>query len=93
MEIKDDLPQYGLRMLYDTSRNNYCVVLCPRLENWILHAQDADKKVGKYGLPNDAVKLHEIINVNLDKFGNLIEDLTGCKRLKALSRLLKKSGL
>jgi len=80
-------------MLYDTSRNNYCVVLCPRLENWIQHAQDADKKVGEYGLPNYSVKLHETINVNLDKFENLVEDLTGCKRLKALSRLLKKGGL
>ena len=91
MEIVDNLLQHELKVLYDTSRGNYLVVLRPRLEEWILKAaQEASTDVRKYGLPDDAGKLHQEINANLDKFERLIENLKDSGRLKTLKKLLEK---
>jgi len=88
--VESDLSQYDLKLLHGTN-NNYLVILCPRLEAWILKsAKEASVDVSKYDLPNDEGKLHGLINISLEKFENLLEDLKGSSgRLKALKRLLE----
>ena len=87
---KDDSPQHHSRVLYDASNNNHLVLLCPRLEEWVLAAaREADQDVRRYRLPDNAAALHREINLRLDNFQRLLDDLKGSNRLKTLSRLLQ----
>jgi len=71
--------------MHQKSRNNTLIILCPRLEEWILEAaREANVDLQKYNLPNDPAKLHQQINIQIDKFQRLIE------RLKTKSNRLKK---
>jgi hypothetical protein len=90
MEVASDLSKYELKLLHDKRKNNYIVVLCPRLEEWIVktaHIMNID--MIKCGLPDDADSLHQEINANLQKFIQLIEPLKKGERLKTLKTLLK----
>ncbi|MBI3586801.1 MAG: hypothetical protein HY088_06695 [Ignavibacteriales bacterium] len=64
------------RILKNNKNESYLIVLRPRLEEWILRAGLlASVNIDEFGLPNDARKLHEIINVNLSKFRVLLDTL------------------
>ncbi len=90
MKVITDLPRYELRVLHDQPKDNYLIVLCPRLEDWVLKtAQEANIDVEIYGLPHDAEKLRRVINSNLDKFERLVRDLKDCSKMKTLTNLLK----
>lgn len=87
----EDLSSHQMKILHDSSRDNSVVVLCPRLEDWILKtAQEASVDVRNYGLPNDDVRLHEEINGNLERFEKLLGDLRGCNKVKKLKNSLIK---
>jgi len=90
--LENNLPQHDLKLLHDDTNNNYLIVLCPRLEEWVLKAAQEDSKdVTRYNLPNNGIKLHQQININLDRFEDLLEDLKGSSsRLKTLKRLLER---
>jgi len=90
MTPRGDQPQQGLKVLEHKSSGNSLVLLCPTLEEWILGAaKEAEMDVvRKYGLPDDPVRLHRVINLDLDKFEKLVENLRDSRRLKTLSRLL-----
>ena len=89
--LSDDLPEHGLKVYRDGSRGNTIVVLCPKLEDWVL---DAAKAVGldvrQLGLQNRPTSLHREINANLAKFERVLEalDATSSQRLDTLRRLL-----
>jgi hypothetical protein len=52
------------------------VVIKPRLEDWILlQAASCRLDVRDYYLPNNSKKLHEVINSNLPRFSDLIEEM------------------
>jgi hypothetical protein len=71
-----DIQEHNIIILQDNSRNNFVVLLLPKLEDWIIRAarlSDLDMK--SYGLPNTANELHREINHKLDKFGLLLTDL------------------
>lgn len=89
--LENDLSEHEIKVLRDDN-NNYLIILCPRLEEWILGAaREAGKDVRKYNLPNNAAKLHREINITLDKFVKLLEDLKdSSRRLKILKSLLEK---
>ena len=84
---KQNLTSFGLKVLHQTSKNNTLIVLCPRLEEWILEAaREANVDPQKYNLPNDSVKLHQQINIQIDKFQRLVEKLkTKSNRFKKLA--------
>jgi hypothetical protein len=83
-----DLSKHEMKILHD-NKGNCLVVLRPRLEEWILRAaKEANVELRKYNLSSDAGKLHEEININIDRFKKLIEDLKDCNRLKILKRLI-----
>lgn len=84
--------EHDIKLLYDEKAQNQLIVLCPKLEDWILKAaKEAKVNVEDIGLPDDAYSLHEIININLGKFILLIEDIKKkrSKMLQSLETLLK----
>lgn len=89
-KLVEDLTELGIRILRHSS--NQIIVLSPRLEEWILGAaKEANVDCRKYGLPVDGKKLHQEINLKLDKFENLLEDLkSSSNRLKALRQILQE---
>ncbi|MFQ5875762.1 MAG: hypothetical protein ACE5JL_18445 [Dehalococcoidia bacterium] len=85
LRLDNDLPEHDLKVLYDSSKHNYLIVLCPRLEEWVLKvAWEAGIDVRKYDLPDHAVRLHREINIRLDKFERLLQDLKDSDKVKAL---------
>ncbi|MBS7268589.1 MAG: hypothetical protein KIH10_07140 [Candidatus Freyarchaeota archaeon] len=86
------LSEHGLKILHD-KRYNRLVVLCPRLEEWLLEAvKQANVQMGSYGLPNEGMALHERININLNKLERLIHDLKDCDRIKNLKKISPNIG-
>lgn len=90
VRVENDLPEHDLRLLHDGSKDNYLVILCPRLPEWVLRtAKEAGINMKKYDLPDDGTQLHREINASLDKFESLLKELRDSSRLKALKRLLE----
>lgn len=87
----DSSEEHALKLLYYADKNNYLVVLSPRLEDWILRAtKESNVDLKAYGLPDDAVRLHAEINLQINKFERLIRDLMRKSiRLKHLAKILR----
>ncbi len=87
---KQNLTAYNIKILHQTSRSNTPIILRPRLEDWILKAaQEANINLKIYKLPEDPTRLHEQINIQIDKFQKLLEDIKNkSKRLKELKKHL-----
>ncbi len=83
--------QSEIALFYDKESNNRIIALCPRLEEWILKAaKEAGVNLDKYGLPNKAIPLHEVINSRVDHFKKLVEDIkTKSQRMKTLAGFLR----
>lgn len=91
MQVARDLPERGLRLLEDAGRGNLAVILCPKLEDWVLRtAQDAgiDLRNPRYNLPNTSTRLHREITFDRRKFERLVDDLAETPRLRCLYGLL-----
>jgi hypothetical protein len=83
-----------IKLLSDENAQNYLIMLCPTLEEWILKAvKELGVNIVNFGLPDDAGKLHKIINIKLGSFENLIEDIKKRKSgmLKTLEGFIIKS--
>ena len=92
MQVHQEFSNRGLRVLLDASRGNRVVVLCPKLEDWIIHgAGEADVSLAgpRYNLPNTANALHRVINIDPRKLERLVEDLAGTPKFTALRELLQ----
>jgi len=90
---KHDLTNFNFKILHQTSKNNTLIVLRPRLEEWILEAaHEANIDLKKYDLPDDPVKLHECINIQIDKFQKLVEELSRGNRFRELKIHLTRDG-
>jgi len=64
---------HDIKVAYDNRRNNYLIVLCPRLEEWFHKtARIIRINLRQYRLPDNPVKLHAVINENLDKFESFL---------------------
>lgn len=87
----DFLEREALRILHHNRRNNRLIVLCPRLEEWIIEAsREANIDLNQHNLPNDPEALHEIINIRIDRFQSLLEELMHrSNRVKALRSHLR----
>ena len=86
-----EIVHLGLKLYLDKNRNNRLVVLCPRLEEWLLRAaDDLGLSMGDYGLPERAKRLHSVINHDGRKIERLLTDLADLEspRLLELGRLL-----
>lgn len=86
-KIKENI-NVGISVL-KAGNDSRLVVLYPRLEQWILEAaKEARVDIKKFGLPNDEITLHEIININLEKYKELLKVLQ--KRNCRLSEFAKE---
>ena len=83
--------RYSIKVLHNHHRNNYLIILCPRLEDWVLQAAArSNVDVRSYGLPNDPSRLHKRINLQVDKFEKLLKDLMQRSEwLRFLARVLR----
>ena len=74
----------AIKVLNDKNNQNKIIVLCPRLEDWIVDAaKEAEVDLANYHLPSNGKALHKVINTRLDEFEKLIKDM------KEDSRMLK----
>lgn len=81
----------GIRILKD-KRDNYLIVLCPRLEEWILNsAKERKIDIKKdYRLPTEENKFHAVVNANISKFELLVKELKNKSlRFKKLEEYFK----
>ena len=90
-EFNKEITISKIKILNYRFLNNHVLVLCPRLEEWIIEACDeSEVNILDYGLPNNAEKLHAIINLNLEKFEKLLDMLIiQSDRVKELERCLR----
>ena len=89
MSIVQDLREMGLRLLGDSS-NNSIVILCPRLEEWVVQAaREEQLAISAYCLPEEPRRLHRIINDDLRKFERLVNDLRDSAMLTSLHSALQ----
>lgn len=90
-QTKQDLTNRKFKILRHNTKNNTLIILRPRLEEWILEAaKEVNINVKAYDLPNNPEKLHEQINIRIDKFQELIQSLERkSKRIKALKTHLR----
>jgi hypothetical protein len=81
---------YSVKLKLDKVQNNRLVVICPKLEDWVIDAAKASQvKMAKYNLSENPNALHADINYRLRNFQRLLADLLklenpGLLRLKAL---------
>ncbi|MDZ7313714.1 MAG: hypothetical protein ONB45_20835 [candidate division KSB1 bacterium] len=82
--------EHQIKLLYDEKAQNLFIVLCPRLEEWILAAaKEAGVDIQDYGLPPEANQLHKVINTRLGSLALLIESIKRrSKMLKSLEHLM-----
>lgn len=90
--LKPLLNKHGVKLLLDEKNQNHLIVLCPRLEDWILNVtKEVNIDVLKYGLPNDPNRLREALNIKLDKFKDLIDNIKQkSEMLKTLEEFIKR---
>ena len=84
--------QYDIKRLHYPSQDNELIILCPKLEDWILKtAQIAGIDVNRHGLPDEPNKLHRTIDQKLNEFRILVNMLKRQKsdRILTLTNLLK----
>jgi hypothetical protein len=86
------LQREQIRIHHHDQRNNRLIVLCPKLEEWVLGAcSEAGIDVRDYNLPNNPNQLHEVINVRINRFRQLVEDLMKrSDRVRALQTCLRE---
>jgi hypothetical protein len=83
---------HGVRVLEDAQRGHRIIVLCPRLEGWILKvARRNGIRPEDYGLPPDEDGLHKKINLRLQRFEDLFRGLLErkCPELDDLRRWIR----
>lgn len=89
-KMKQDATSHNLKILQQTRTNNSLIMLCPRLEEWILKAaNEAHVSPSKYGLPHDAAELRKQITAQTDKFEKFVKAIKDrSKRIEELRKHL-----
>ena len=91
MTEQERFPGTGIRLLLDEERNHRVVLLCPRLEGWVVDAaQVARLNLADYNLPTDPDRLHGVINLNISKFQVLVQRLRDSDRFQARFEALRR---
>lgn len=83
--------QHDIKVFADPRRGNRLIMLCPRLEEWIISAAHEIKvDLNDYDLSGNAKQLHKIINLqqsSLKKFVDAVK--TRSAKLQTLASFLK----
>ncbi|MDX2287145.1 MAG: hypothetical protein NW241_23480 [Bacteroidia bacterium] len=81
---------HGIRSSPTVSGHHLVIVICPRLEEWVLSQAAACRLDPKlYGLPTDARSLHKEVTRRLDAWSSMLSELavlrpSGVSRLQNL---------
>ncbi|HEV2329839.1 MAG TPA: hypothetical protein VGY56_13735 [Verrucomicrobiae bacterium] len=84
---------HGVRFKLDRKQNNRLIIVCPKLENWVIEtAKAAGVKMERYKLSDHPNELHADVNYRLPNFQRLLADLLERKspRLLHLKALLSE---
>ena len=89
----DDLRRLGLRLYRHGERGNTLIMLCPKLEDWLIEAARlANLRVNdrRYALPTESNSLRAELKVHPEKLDRLLDDLLSAQspRLLRLKSLL-----
>jgi len=83
--------KYGVRVYRNYSLNNYLVVICPSLGEWLTNASlEVGVSLAELGLSTAWRKIYEVARVNKSKYESLVRELDkrGSLRLNVLRHLL-----
>ena len=84
--------QHEVRLMSDTDRDNRVIIVCPRLEDWIVaSAKDAGLRMTEFGFESDnGIRLHSEINQKLGSLERLVKTLLSSnnRRILRLQSLL-----
>lgn len=80
-----------IKLFHHKTSNNFLIMLCPRLENWVLSAaKQANVDISKFSLPEDPSLLHKVINTKVRSFEILLDEIKeSSKMLRTLEKFLK----
>jgi hypothetical protein len=70
------------------------VVLCPRLEEWLLRTAErarVDPEAMRFNLPRDPERLKDVINKRLPNLRRLTEELADTERMRTLREWLRSA--
>jgi len=82
--------EHDVKLLCEEKNQNFLIVLLPRLEEWILKVVKEMKiDISEYTLPDNPKDFHTAINMKLERFHRLIEDIKGSHALKTLGEFLR----
>ena len=89
--LEGETMEYDVRVLDDSQRQNRIVVICPRLEDWLVQsAKSGGLKMTDFGFESDNGRhLHREINHRLENLTRLVNQLL----LVRNSRILRLQGL
>ncbi|KAA0231908.1 hypothetical protein EDS67_00500 [candidate division KSB1 bacterium] len=82
---------HGVKLFVDQRRGNRLIMLCPRLEEWIiLAAHEAEINLNDYDLLENAKQLHKAINLQQSSLKRFIDDIkTSSAKLQTLASFLR----
>jgi hypothetical protein len=73
VEVSDD---HGVKLKVDKTQNNRLIVICPRLEPWLIKtAKAAGVRMGDFGLSENVQALDSLINHRLPNVERLLNTL------------------
>ena len=89
--LAEQSAEHGIRVLSDPQRNNRLVVICPRLEEWLVQsAKSSGLKMTDFGFESDnGLHLHGEINDRLPNVKRLVGALLSVRN----SRILRLQSL
>lgn len=83
--LSKETDNHHIRVLVDPKRNNKLIVICPRLEEWILYVCRSNNiDIVQYKLNDKPTQLHREITQKLPEFKTLLEHLLKEKKAPQL---------
>lgn len=89
--VRKSESKFSLQVLVDEKLNHKIIVVCPKLEDWVIAMEKhCNIRLIDFRLPNDPKELHKKINGQLDQFEKLIRHAIqiNCEPILHLQRLL-----
>jgi hypothetical protein len=88
-------PEYGIRRKYYRWLNNHVLIICPKLEEWMIEAaREAGVNMDQYDLPTEPNTLHHALTFDtqaLDEFQQLVNDIrTRSARIQKLTQCIEE---
>lgn len=89
-QLHQECTSLNIKLWLDRKRRNRIIMLCPRLEEWIIKAvKDAGQKMGDFGVSNNPYVLHSELGIKPEKLRGIINGIQGqSERIRLLKKFL-----